>query len=74
MRLPLAASTTCQPVCGNGPATSNLALCPIVGHDHFFFPEICMEVHHILLLAWVIVFAFWLPKQFAEYNKRTDRK
>jgi hypothetical protein len=51
-----------------------LALCAIVSHDHFFFPEIYMEVHHILLLVWVIVFAFWLPKQFAEYNKRTERK
>lgn len=32
-----------------------------------------MEVHHILLLLWVVVFAFWLPKQFKEHNKRTDR-
>ena len=32
-----------------------------------------MEVYQILLLIWVIVFAFWLPRQFREHNKRTDR-
>lgn len=33
-----------------------------------------MEVHNILLLLWVIVFGFWLARQFAAYNKRTDQK
>lgn len=32
-----------------------------------------MEVHEILFIAWVVVFAFWLAKQFAAHNKRTDR-
>ncbi len=32
-----------------------------------------MEVHQILLLLWVIVFAFWLVRQFSEHNKRVDK-
>ncbi len=27
-----------------------------------------MEVHEILFIAWVVVFAFWLAKQFAAHN------
>lgn len=33
-----------------------------------------MEVHHILFLMLGVLFAFWLPKQFAEYNKRKEKK
>jgi hypothetical protein len=33
-----------------------------------------MEVYQILFLLWVIVFAFWLPKQFAAANKRAEKK
>jgi hypothetical protein len=33
-----------------------------------------MPVHYILLILWVILLAFWLPKQFAEYNKRKEGK
>jgi len=32
-----------------------------------------MKVHEILFIAWIIVFAFWLARQFAEYNKRRDK-
>jgi hypothetical protein len=31
-----------------------------------------VKVHHILFIAWVIVFAFWLARQFKAYNKRKD--
>ena len=31
-----------------------------------------MKVHHILFIAWGIVFAFWLVRQFIEYNKERD--
>lgn len=33
-----------------------------------------MKVHHIIFIIWAIVFAFWVVRQFAAYNKRTDRK
>lgn len=33
-----------------------------------------MKVHQILLLAWVIVFAFWLFRQFNRSNRNYDRK
>jgi positive regulator of sigma E activity len=32
-----------------------------------------MEVYQILFIVWVIVFAFWLARQFKEHNDRTDR-
>jgi hypothetical protein len=31
-----------------------------------------VKVHHILFIAWGIVFAFWLARQFKEYNQRKD--
>ncbi len=33
-----------------------------------------MKVYHIILLVWAIVFAFWVVRQFANHNKRTERK
>lgn len=33
-----------------------------------------MKVYQILLLLWVIVFAFWLFKQFSRSNKKYDTK
>ena len=33
-----------------------------------------MKVHEILFVLWVIVFAFWLFKQFARSNKKYDAK
>lgn len=33
-----------------------------------------MKVYQILLLLWVIVFAFWLVKQFTRSNTKYDRK
>ena len=33
-----------------------------------------MKVHHILFLVWGIVFAGWLMRQFAEYNRSKGRK
>jgi hypothetical protein len=32
-----------------------------------------VKVYQIILLLWVIVFAFWLVRQFAEHNKRSGR-
>jgi hypothetical protein len=32
-----------------------------------------MKVHHLLFLAWIIVFAFWLFRQFARSNRKYDR-
>jgi hypothetical protein len=32
-----------------------------------------MKVHHIILILWVIVFAFWAFNQFAESNRRKDK-
>lgn len=33
-----------------------------------------MKVHHILFIVWAIVFAFWMARQFKEYNQRKDKK
>ncbi len=33
-----------------------------------------MKVHQILFLVWGIVFAMWLFRQFAQYNKDKERK
>jgi len=33
-----------------------------------------MKVHEILFIAWIIVFAFWLARQFAASNKRRERE
>lgn len=33
-----------------------------------------MKVHHLLFLAWFIVFAFWLARQFSHANKKYDEK
>lgn len=42
--------------------------------DRPLFPlESIVPVHHILLILWVVVFAFWLGRQFSEYNRRRDR-
>ncbi len=32
-----------------------------------------MKVHQILFIAWGIVFAMWLLRQFTEHNKRKER-
>lgn len=31
-----------------------------------------MKVHHLLFIAWFIVFAFWLARQFSKSNKKYD--
>ena len=36
-------------------------------------PESTVPVYQILLILWVVVFAFWLGRQFSEYNRRRDR-
>lgn len=33
-----------------------------------------MKAHHILFIVWGIVFAFWLARQFREYNSRQNRR
>jgi hypothetical protein len=33
-----------------------------------------MKVHHLLFIAWLIVFAFWLARQFARYNQKVEQK
>lgn len=33
-----------------------------------------MKVYHLLFLVWVIVFAFWLFRQFARSNRRYDKR
>lgn len=33
-----------------------------------------MKVHQILFIVWGIVFAMWLYRQFANYNKERDGK
>jgi hypothetical protein len=33
-----------------------------------------MKVYQILFLAWVIVFAFWLFRQFNRSNRKYDSK
>lgn len=35
--------------------------------------ERSVKVVNILFILWIIVFAFWLARQFREYNKRTDK-
>jgi flagellar biogenesis protein FliO len=35
--------------------------------------ENTVKAYQILFILWIIVFAFWLVKQFSEHNKRTDR-
>lgn len=35
--------------------------------------ELFVKVHQIILMLWVVVFAFWAVRQFAEHNKRTDK-
>jgi flagellar biogenesis protein FliO len=32
-----------------------------------------VSVVNILFILWVIIFAFWLVRQFSEHNKRTDK-
>ena len=33
-----------------------------------------MKVHQILFIAWGVVFAMWLYRQFANYNKEKERR
>jgi hypothetical protein len=33
-----------------------------------------MKVHHILFIAWFIVFAFWLAGQFRKANRKYDKR
>jgi hypothetical protein len=33
-----------------------------------------MQVHHLLFLAWFVVFAFWLFNQFKKSNRQYDHK
>lgn len=33
-----------------------------------------MKVYQILFIVWIIVFAFWMVRQFSNYNKSKDRK
>jgi hypothetical protein len=33
-----------------------------------------MEVHHLLFIAWIIVFAFWIAGQFKKANHKYDQK
>ena len=33
-----------------------------------------VKVHHILFIAWGIVFAFWLVRQFSEHNRRKEQR
>jgi hypothetical protein len=33
-----------------------------------------VKVYQILFIVWGIVFAFWLFRQFAQYNKDRDGK
>ena len=33
-----------------------------------------MKVYQILFILWVVVFAMWLARQFANHNKARDRK
>jgi hypothetical protein len=32
-----------------------------------------VKVYQILFLVWIIVFAFWVVKQFSDHNKRSDK-
>ncbi len=31
-----------------------------------------MKVHHLLFIAWFIVFAFWMAGQFKKANRKYD--
>jgi hypothetical protein len=33
-----------------------------------------LEVYQILFLAWGVVFAFWLGKQFRAHNRRMENR
>lgn len=33
-----------------------------------------MKVHHILFMAWIIVFAFWAVRQVSAANKRREER
>jgi positive regulator of sigma E activity len=33
-----------------------------------------LKVHHILFIVWGIVFAFWLVRQFSDYNRRQEER
>jgi hypothetical protein len=33
-----------------------------------------MKVHHILFIAWFIVFAFWMAGQFKKANRKYDEQ
>jgi len=33
-----------------------------------------MKVHEILFIAWIIVFAFWIARQFGASNRRRERE
>jgi positive regulator of sigma E activity len=33
-----------------------------------------MKVYQILFIVWAIVFAYWLVRQFARYNRERDRR
>ena len=32
-----------------------------------------VKVYQILFLVWIIVFAFWVVKQFSDHNKRSEK-
>jgi hypothetical protein len=36
--------------------------------------ERALKVYQILFIIWAVVFAFWLVRQFADYNKRKEDK
>jgi hypothetical protein len=36
--------------------------------------ERALKVYQIIFILWAIVFAFWLVRQFAAYNKSKGRK
>jgi hypothetical protein len=49
-----------------------------VASAHSFHPssqplELPLKVYEILFLLWFIVFAFWMGKQFKEWNRRKGR-
>jgi positive regulator of sigma E activity len=33
-----------------------------------------MKVHHLLFIAWLIVFAFWLARQFSRSNRKHEQQ
>jgi flagellar biogenesis protein FliO len=36
--------------------------------------ERAVKVYQILFILWAIVFAFWVVRQFADHNKRKEKK